>query len=103
MPNILDERPAWQGDHVLDKSIRPLSMNGTKNNAKESSADKLTLGGRDAMLVGLEKLSIEQEYQQMRTMLNEKQWRQYLAAEAQRRESISQVARLEEEAPGGGQ
>ncbi len=45
------------------------------------------------MLVGMEKLSIEQEYQQMRTMLNEKQWRQYLAAEAQRRESISQVAR----------
>ena len=45
------------------------------------------------MLVGMEKLSIEQEYQQMRTMLNEKQWRHYLAAEAQRRESISQVAR----------
>jgi transposase len=41
----------------------------------------------------MEKLSIEQEYQQMRRMLNEKQWRQYLAAEAQRRESISQVAR----------
>jgi len=41
----------------------------------------------------MEKLSIEQEYQQMRSMLNEKQWRQYLAAEAQRRESISQVAR----------
>ncbi len=41
----------------------------------------------------MEKLSIEQEYQQMRQMLNEKQWRQYLAAEAQRRESVSQVAR----------
>src|SRR5260370_6288471 len=41
----------------------------------------------------MEKLSSEQEYQQMRTMLNEKQWRQYLAVEAQRRESISQVAR----------
>ncbi len=41
----------------------------------------------------MEKVSIEQEYQQMRSMLNEKQWRQYLAAEAQRRESISQVAR----------
>ena len=41
----------------------------------------------------MEKLSIEQEYQQMRQMLNEKQWRQYLATEAQRRESVSQVAR----------
>src|SRR5215472_13018777 len=41
----------------------------------------------------METLSIEQEYQQMRTLLNEKQWRQYLAAEAQRRGSISTVAR----------
>jgi transposase len=41
----------------------------------------------------METLSIEQEYQQMRTMLNEQQWRQYLAAEAQRRGSISTVAR----------
>ena len=41
----------------------------------------------------MEKVSIEQEYQQMRSMLNEKQWRQYLAVEAQRRESTSQVAR----------
>ncbi len=41
----------------------------------------------------MEKLSVEQDYQQMRQMLNEKQWRQYLAAEAQRRESVSQVAR----------
>jgi len=40
----------------------------------------------------MEKLAIEQEYQQMRTMLNEKQWRQYLGAEAQRRRSISEVA-----------
>ena len=40
----------------------------------------------------MEKLSIEQEYQQMRTMLNEKQWRQYLGAEAKRRGSVSQVA-----------
>lgn len=40
----------------------------------------------------MEKLSIEQEYQHMREMLNEKQWRQYLAVEAQRRESVSQVA-----------
>lgn len=41
----------------------------------------------------MEELSIEQEYQQLRTMFNEKQWRQYLAAEAQRRGSISIVAR----------
>src|SRR6266581_4357627 len=41
----------------------------------------------------MEKVSIEQEYHQMHSMLNEKQWRQYLAVEAQRRESTSQVAR----------
>src|SRR5450759_618549 len=41
----------------------------------------------------MEKLTTEQEYQQLRTMLNEKQWRQYLAAEAQRRGSTSTVAR----------
>ena len=41
----------------------------------------------------MEKQTIEQEYQQMRTMLNEKQWRQYLGAEAKRRGSASLVAR----------
>jgi transposase len=41
----------------------------------------------------MEKLTIEQEYEQMRTMLNEKQWRQYLAAEAKQRGSISEAAR----------
>jgi transposase len=41
----------------------------------------------------MERFSLEQEYQQMRTMLNEKQWRQYLAAEAKQRGSISAVAR----------
>ena len=41
----------------------------------------------------MEPLSSEQEYQQMRAMLNEKQWRHYLAAEAQRRSSVSTVAR----------
>ncbi len=45
------------------------------------------------MLVSMERLSIEQEYQQMQTMLNEKQWRQYLAAEAKQRGSASLVAR----------
>ncbi len=35
----------------------------------------------------------KQAYQQMRKMLNEKQWRQYLAIEANQRGSISQVAR----------
>jgi transposase len=41
----------------------------------------------------MEPLTTEQEYQQMHTMLNEQQWRQYLAAEAQRRGSASTVAR----------
>ncbi|MHB8576865.1 MAG: ISAzo13 family transposase [Dehalococcoidia bacterium] len=41
----------------------------------------------------LEALTVEQEYQQLRPLLNEPQWRQYLAAEAQRRGSISLVAR----------
>lgn len=33
-----------------------------------------------------------EKYQQMREMLNEKQWRHYLALEAQERESVVQVA-----------
>ncbi len=41
----------------------------------------------------MEKGSPEQAYHQMRTMLNEKQWRQYLAVEAKRRGSPSVVAR----------
>jgi transposase len=41
----------------------------------------------------MENVSHEQAYQQMRTMLNEKQWRQYLAVEAKQRGSVSQVAR----------
>ena len=41
----------------------------------------------------MEKLSSEQAYQQMRTMLNEKQWRHYLAIEAQHRGSANLVAR----------
>ncbi len=45
------------------------------------------------MLVGMEKVSSEQAYQQMRRMLNEKQWRHYLAVEAKLRGSASLVAR----------
>ena len=41
----------------------------------------------------MEKISHEQAYQQVRGMLNEKQWRQYLAVEATQRGSASQVAR----------
>jgi transposase len=41
----------------------------------------------------MEKISHEQAYQQMQGMLNEKQWRQYLAVEATQRGSASQVAR----------
>jgi transposase len=40
----------------------------------------------------MENLSHEQAYHQMRNMLNEKQWRQYLAVEAKQRGSASQVA-----------
>ena len=40
----------------------------------------------------METVSRAQAYQQMRTMLNEKQWRQYLAVEAKERGSLSQVA-----------
>src|SRR5258708_25687706 len=41
----------------------------------------------------MEKVSHEQAYQQKRTRRNEKQWRQYLAVEAQQRGSPSIVAR----------
>jgi transposase len=41
----------------------------------------------------MKNISQEQAYQQMRTMLNEKQWRQYLAIEAKQRGSTSLVAR----------
>src|SRR6266852_1916243 len=41
----------------------------------------------------MENVSHEQAYQQMQRMLNEKQWRQYLAVEAKQRGSVSQVAR----------
>src|SRR6266849_4215023 len=34
-----------------------------------------------------------EKYEQMRTLLNEKQWRQFLALEAQERGNIAQVAR----------
>src|SRR5438270_14003963 len=41
----------------------------------------------------MENVSHEQAYHQMRTMLNEKQWRHYLAVEAKQRGSLSLVAR----------
>jgi DDE family transposase len=41
----------------------------------------------------METLSTTAEYQELRTLLNEPQWRQYLAAEAQRRGNVSAVAR----------
>ena len=37
--------------------------------------------------------SNQQNYQEMRTLLNEKQWRQYLAIEAQKRGSVTEVAK----------
>ncbi len=50
------------------------------------------MGGRAAILRGMEKVSREEKYQQMRVMLNEKQWRQYLGMEAKERGTIGQVA-----------
>jgi transposase len=41
----------------------------------------------------MQKVSHEQAHHQMRSLLNEKQWRQYLAVEAQQRGSASVVAR----------
>jgi hypothetical protein len=41
----------------------------------------------------MEKLTKEQQYEQMRTSLNEKQWRQYLAMEAKERGNLAAVAR----------
>ena len=41
----------------------------------------------------METLSKEQKYAQMRESLNEKQWRQYVAMEAEERGNIAEVAR----------
>src|SRR5258706_2515661 len=61
---------------------------------KGLSANNLTKPSRSAILVGMEnEVTQKQAYQQMRKMLNEKQWRQYLAIESNQRGSISQVAR----------
>ena len=43
--------------------------------------------------MSMENVSHEQAYHQMQRMLNEKQWRQYLAVEAKQRGSVSLVAR----------
>src|SRR5215468_679838 len=58
-----------------------------------ASGNYLPKRGEYAENEGMEPLTTEQEYQQMRSMLNEQQWRHYLAAEAQRRGSASTVAR----------
>jgi transposase len=44
------------------------------------------------MLVGMIQVSRTEKYERMRQMLQEKQWRHYLALEAQERGSIAQVA-----------
>ncbi len=44
------------------------------------------------MLAGMMHTNRTEKYEQMREMLNEKQWRQYLALEAQERGSVRQVA-----------
>src|SRR6266567_1281552 len=45
------------------------------------------------MLAGMIQTSRTEKYEQMRELLNEKQWRQYLALEAGERGSVIQVAR----------
>ncbi len=44
------------------------------------------------MLAGMMQVSRTEKYERMREMLNEKQWRHYLALEAQERGSVAQVA-----------
>jgi transposase len=44
------------------------------------------------MLLGMKHVTRTTKYEQMHTMLNEKQWRHYLAVEAQERGSVAQVA-----------
>ena len=43
-------------------------------------------------ILGMMQANRTEQYEQMRAMLNEKQWRQYLALEAQERGSVMQVA-----------
>lgn len=44
------------------------------------------------MLVGMMQVSRTEKYERMRELLNEKQWRHYLALEAQEHGSVAQVA-----------
>jgi hypothetical protein len=44
------------------------------------------------MLAGMMQVNRTEKYECMREMLNEKQWRHYLALEAQERGSVAQVA-----------
>lgn len=44
------------------------------------------------MLVGMMQVSRTEKYARMREMLNEKQWRHYLALEVQEQGSVAQVA-----------
>ncbi len=44
------------------------------------------------MLAGMMQVRRTEKYERMRQMLNEKQWRHYLALEAQERGSVAQVA-----------
>lgn len=44
------------------------------------------------MLAGMMQVSRTEKYERMRELLNEKQWRHYLALEAQERGSVAQVA-----------
>jgi len=53
----------------------------------------LTKGKKNGKLLCMEAESRTEKYQQMRQLLNEKQWRQFLALEAKERGSVIQVAR----------
>jgi DNA-binding phage protein len=61
--------------------------------AKGHSENNLTERGKISETKGMETLTREQKYAQMRESLNEKQWRQYLAREAKERGNMAEVAR----------
>src|SRR5260370_41436391 len=56
-------------------------------------SNKLTNGMKSPILVGMKQDDRTEKYQQMRQLLNEKQWRQFLALEAKERGNILLVAR----------
>ena len=64
----------------------------TSARPKGERQNNLILQEECAIFWGMTPASRTETYQRMRGLLNEKQWRQYLALEAQERESVRQVA-----------